>query len=92
MLDLGAMVSLKINQMMSFCTPVTRISIQGVHVESFRYLGSVISTGNSCEEDILSRICLGQTSIQQLHTCLFSRVDVSIYIKMRVYQASMRSI
>ena len=64
------------------------------NVDNFRYLGSLISTDNSCEKDILSRICLAQASFNQLYTCLFSREDVSISTKMRVYDyvASVRSV
>ena len=62
------------------------------NVDNFHYLGSIISTDNSCEKDILSRMCLAQASFNQLYTCLFSREDVSISTKMRVYVASVRSV
>ena len=95
----GAMVGLKINpeksKVLTVCAPASRISIQGIDVEcvtKFRYLGSLISADNSCEEDVLSRICLAQVAFNQLYTCLFSREDVSISTKMRVYLASVRSV
>ena len=96
----GAMLGLKINadktKVMAACTTVApRINVQGTDVESvdsFRYLGCLISNRNSCESDILSRICLAQAAYQLLHPCLFAREDVSIPTKMRVYLASVRSV
>jgi len=61
-------------------------------VEQYRYLGSLITSDTSCEKDIQCRIALAQASFQQLFPCLFSRQDISIYTKMRVYLASVRSV
>ena len=96
----AGMVGLKINadktKMMSICSPVVpKITVEGVeveNVETFRYLGSLITTRSSNEDDVLARIGFAQASFQQLYPCLFSRQDVSISTKMRVYLASVRSI
>jgi hypothetical protein len=58
----------------------------------FRYLGSLISADNSCEQEVLSRMCLAQSAFQKLNKCLFSRIDISISTKLRVYMASVRTI
>ena len=96
----GAMLGLKINpdktKMMAVNTPgIPKVTVQGVDVEvveSFHYLGSLISIYNSCEADVLFRTCLAQGSFQQLYPHLFSRDDVSVSTKMRVYLASVRTI
>ena len=74
----GAMVGLRINpdksKEMTVCAPASRISIQGADVENvdnFRYLGSLISTDNSCEKDVLSRICLAQAYFPDHHVIPF---------------------
>ena len=80
---------------MAVCSPVSHINISGVdleNVDSFRYLGSLITADGSCERDILSRIGFAQAAFQTLHTCLFSREDISIHTEMRVYLASGRSV
>ncbi|KAA3669782.1 uncharacterized protein DEA37_0001131, partial [Paragonimus westermani] len=91
----GAMLGLKINpdksKVMAICSPVPHISISGVdleNVDSFRYLGSQVTVDGSCEHDILCRMSLAQVAFQQLYTCLFSREDVTIPTKIRVYVAS----
>src|SRR6185369_3152976 len=95
----GAMIGLRINpdksKVLALCSPIPHISVNGVdleNVDSFRYLGSLITANGSCERDIMSRISLAQVAFQTLHTYLFSREDISIPTKMRVYLASVRSV
>jgi hypothetical protein len=95
----GNMVGLKINpdksKTMSFCSAPPDITIDGVRLEKvdhFRYLGSLITVDGTSEKDIECRIGFAQASFQKLSTCLFSREDISISTKMRVYLASIRSI
>jgi hypothetical protein len=95
----GAILGLQLNpskcKVMNTCAHPTHIVIQDVEIENvnnFRYLGSLISADNSCEQDIRSRMCVAQASFQKLHQCLFSRNDISISTKVRVYMASVRTI
>jgi hypothetical protein len=95
----GSMLGLHINpdksKILTVCSQPSRILIQGVEIEnvrSFRYLGSLISADNSCEQEVLSRMCLAQSAFQKLNKCLFSRIDISISTKVRVYMASVRTI
>ena len=86
----GSMLGLAINadktEVMSICSLPLKICISVSKlqvVDSFWYLGSLITTDSSCEHDVLSRIGLAQVSFQQLYPSLFSRQDISINTKMR---------
>jgi len=96
----GKMVGLCINpdksKVMSICTIAPcKISVYGSeleNVDSFRYLGSLLSADGCSDRDIVSRIGFAQASFQQLYPCFFSRKDISIQLKVRVYMASVRSV
>ena len=98
----GNLVGLKINssktKVMHLCgadstnTPVLLDGTVLEIVDSFCYLGSVISADSSCEQDIRKRSGFAEATFQQLYNCLFSRNDISISTKMRVYLASVRSV
>jgi hypothetical protein len=72
-----------------------KVTVNGTElqtVEHFCYLGSMISANGSAATDIDCRIGKAYTSFNLLKNCFFSRNDISIGLKMRVYIAAVRSV
>ena len=71
------------------------ISVNGnvlENVDSFCYLGSMIASDGSSDNDINIRIGKASSVFNSLKNCLFSRSDISLSLKFRVYCASVRSV
>ena len=61
-------------------------------VDSFVYLGSVISPSGSNNKDIAARIAKARATFKRLWFPLWRRTDISIRTKVRVYKASVRTV
>ncbi len=61
-------------------------------VDKFKYLGSMFVVNGQGTEEIRSRINLARSTFSRLQSCLWSRREISLHTKARVYQAVMRSI
>ncbi len=61
-------------------------------VEKFKYLGSIFMANGQGTEEIRSRINLARSAFSHLQSCLWSRCEISLRTKSRVYQAVVRSI
>ncbi len=57
-------------------------------VERFKYLGSMFVANGQGTEEIRSRINLARSAFSRLQSCLWSRHEISLRTKGRVYQAS----
>ena len=60
-------------------------------VNSFKYLGSTVNTGNSIEEEIKERIVAGNRA-HHVHKKLFTSKLISRNIKLRLYNTLIRPI
>jgi hypothetical protein len=89
----GGMLGLLINpdkcKVLCVCLAPSKINVGGVELEN---VSSLITADTVSDKDILRRMSLSQASFQQLYSCLFSRADISIDTKMRVYLASVRTV
>ncbi len=61
-------------------------------VEKFKYLGSMFVANGQGTEEIRSTINLARSAFSRLQSCLWSRREISLGTKGRVYQAEVRSI
>ncbi len=61
-------------------------------VDRFKYLGSTFVANGQGTEGIRSRINLARSAFSRLQSCLWSRREISLRTKGRVYQAVVRSI
>ncbi len=61
-------------------------------VVKFKYLGSMFVANGQGTEEIRSRINLACSAYSCLQSCLWSRFEISLRSKGRVYQAVLRSI
>ncbi len=61
-------------------------------VEKFKYLGSMFVANGQGTEEIRSRINLARSAFSSLQSCLWSRREISLRTKGRVYQTVVRSI
>ncbi len=61
-------------------------------VGKFKYLGSMFVANGQDTEEIKSRINLDRSAFSRLQSCLWSRREMSLRTKGRVYQAEVRSI
>ncbi len=61
-------------------------------VEKFKYLCSMFVANGQGTEEIRSRINLAHSAFSCLQSCLWSRSEISLRTKDRVYQAVVRSI
>ncbi len=61
-------------------------------VDKFKYLGSMFVANSQGTEEIKSRINLARSAFSRLQSCLWSRREISLRIKDRVYQTVVRSI
>ncbi len=61
-------------------------------VDKFKYLGSMFVANGQGTEEIRSRINLARSAFSCLQSCLWSRHEISLSTKGRVYQAVVRSI
>ncbi len=61
-------------------------------MDKFKYLGSMFVTNGQGTEEIRSRINLARSAFSRLRSCLWSRREISLRTKGRVYKAVVRSI
>ncbi len=61
-------------------------------VDKFEYLGSVFVANGQGTEEIRSRIYLARSAFSRLQSRLWSRHEITLRTKGRVYQAVVRSI
>ncbi len=61
-------------------------------VGKFNYLGAMFVANGQGTEEIRSRINLARSAFSRLQSCLWSRREISLRTKGRVYQAVVRSI
>ncbi len=61
-------------------------------VDKFKYLGSIFVANGQGTEEVRSRINLARSTFSRLQFCLWSRREISLTTKGRVYQAVVRSI
>ncbi len=61
-------------------------------VEKFKYMGSMLVANGQGTGEIRSRINLARSTFSRLQSCLWSRREISLRTKGRVYQAVVRSI
>ncbi len=61
-------------------------------VEKFKYLGSMFVANGQGIEEIRSRINLARFAFSRLQSCLWSRPEILLRTKDRVYQPAVRSI
>ncbi len=61
-------------------------------VEKFKYLGSMFVANGQSTEEIRSRIKPARSAFSRMQSCLWSRREISLRKKGRVYQTVMRSI
>ncbi len=61
-------------------------------VDKFKYLCSRFAENSQGTEEIRSRINLARSVFSRLQSCLWSRRDILLRTKSRVYQAVVRSI
>ncbi|BHF57408.1 hypothetical protein SprV_0100034900 [Sparganum proliferum] len=61
-------------------------------VDSCKYLGAWLLPNGQSKEDIFSRIDAARWVFSSLRKCLWTRRDISIATKIRVYRASVRSV
>ncbi len=61
-------------------------------VKKFKYLGSMFVANGQGTEEIRSRINLARSAFSRLQSCFYSRREISLRTKGRVYQAEERSI
>ncbi len=61
-------------------------------VDEFKYLGSMCVANGQGTEEIKSRINLARSTFFRLHSCLWSRHEISLHTKGRVHQVAVRSI
>ncbi len=59
-------------------------------VDEFKYLGSMFVANGQGTEEIRSRINLARSALSRLQSCLWSRCEMSLRTKGRVYHAEMR--
>ncbi len=58
-------------------------------VDKFKYLGSMFVANGQGTEEIRSRIYLARSAFSCLQSCLWSRREISLRTKGRVYQAGL---
>jgi hypothetical protein len=95
-------VGLKINaeksKIFSSCIPdVEKIPVKVgdqslEEVISFKYLGSTIRPNGQCVDEITARIDAARKAFFQLKKSLWSRREISLFTKIRVYKATVRTI
>jgi hypothetical protein len=95
-------VGLKINagktKLFSCCIPPEDklpVQIEGAtieEVESFKYLGSNIRPNGQCVDEILSRINAARKVFFQLRKPLWSRREITLDTKIKVYKSAVRTI
>ncbi|VDM01484.1 unnamed protein product [Schistocephalus solidus] len=61
-------------------------------VDSFKYLGARLLPNGQSEDGIVSRIDTARRVFSSLRKCLWTRRDISIDTKIRIYRASVRSV
>ncbi len=61
-------------------------------VDKFKYLGSLFLANSQGTETIRSMIYIARSAVSRLQSCLWSRPEISLHTKGRIYQAVMRSI
>ncbi len=61
-------------------------------VDRFKYLASTFVANSQGTEDIRSRINLARSAFSHLQSCLWTRREISLRTKGRVYQVVVRSI
>ncbi len=61
-------------------------------VDKFKHLGSMFVANGQGTEEIRSSINLARPAFSRLQSCLWSRREISLRTKGRVYQAVVRSI
>ncbi len=59
-------------------------------VDKFKYLGSMFVANGQDTEEIRSRINLARSAFSRLQSCLWSRREIPLRTKGRVYQAVVR--
>ncbi len=59
-------------------------------VDKFKYLGSMFVPNGQGTEEIRSRINLARSAFSRIQSCLWSRREISLRTKGRVYQAVVR--
>ncbi len=60
--------------------------------DKFKYLGSMFVANGQGTEEIRGRTNLARSEFSRLQSCLWSRREISLRTKGRVYQAVVRSI
>ncbi len=68
------------------------VLLDGEPLEELKYLGSMFVANGQGTEEIRSRINLACSAFSRLEFCLWSRREISLCTKGRVYQAIVRSI
>ena len=93
--SVGLLVNVgKTNVMASLVGPSPSLHVNGAALEnvcSFRYLGSDIASTAGCEGEVGIRLGRAQAAYAMLQQCLWSRRDISVSTKLRVYAAVVRS-
>ena len=56
-------------------------------MESFKYLGSVISNYGSLDKDISTRICMGSRALGRLRARVLNQHSIKLSTKVKVYKA-----
>jgi hypothetical protein len=95
-------VGLRINasktKIFSSCVPnaeISRVILSGVAIEEvhhFRYLGSTFLPNGQSKDEITARIDAARKAFFQLRKPLWSRREISLCTKLKVYQAAVRTI
>ena len=98
----STVVGLKINELktkvMSACItpqdtlPITVGGAQLKEVLSFKYLGSMITPNGQSADDVSIRISKAHSAFSRLQRGLWSRNEICLSTKIRIYQALVRSI
>ncbi len=92
----AAAVGMRINasktKAMSALIPGEQRQAVLVDVDKFKYLGSMFVANGQGTEEIRSRINIARSAFSLLQSCLWSRREISLYTKGRVYQTVVRPI
>ena len=82
-------------KVLSSCLPSVSLNLNGFlleNVDYFCYLGSFISKDGSSTKEIDCRRGRAINTFQCLQKEVFSRADISLKLKVRIYEASVRSV
>ena len=92
--DLSVLVSVQVSMYCVYTCACAAISIDNVElkvVDSFKYLGSMISNDGSLDKEIASRISKASQALGRLRNRLLNHHNVTLDTKLKIYRAAVLS-